>query len=415
MQGKDTTKSTLNQLARKIANEELVNFVKTQLGVDRYTKKLEFGKFLVLMILAQLRQCKGLREISSYLEDRDVSKTIGLESIHASSLSRRLADLPAEALRHLFFNLKNRCIAQKGLNFSNRIFGRLHLIDSTTISLCLRRYGWANFRKTKSGIKAHLRVVVHEDGVLADKLVMTEARPSDKTQMDALVVEDADAINVFDRAYLDYKKFDLYCEKNVRFVTRLKANAIVEHEVSLPLSADSVIKSDSIVTLGNGKKRMEHPLRLLEKVDTEGKPIRILTNVTDLTAEEIGDVYRYRWQIELFFKWIKQHLTVKHFFGQSHQAVENQLFIALITHCLLGMLREESGCSKPFLELKRLVLACLHCPYEDFLKRLHRKPSRHSKGRRKLQHDLIFEHTYEHVMAGDTDFLHDTTYDPIIL
>ena len=83
MQGKDTTKSTLNQLARKIANEELVNFVKTQLDVDRYTKKLEFGKFLVLMILAQLRQCKGLREISSYLEDRDVSKTIGLESIHA--------------------------------------------------------------------------------------------------------------------------------------------------------------------------------------------------------------------------------------------------------------------------------------------------------------------------------------------
>lgn len=70
---------------------------------------------------------------------------------------------------------------------------------------------------------------------------------------------------------------------------------------------------------------MEHPLRLLETVDTEGKPIRILTNVTDLTAEEIGDVYRYRWQIELFFKWIKQHLTVKHFFGQSHQAVENQL------------------------------------------------------------------------------------------
>ncbi len=118
MQGKDTTKSTLNQLARKIANEELVNFVKTQLGVDRYTKKLEFGKFLVLMILAQLRQCKGLREISSYLEDRDVSKTIGLESIHASSLSRRLADLPAEALRHLFFNLKNRCIAQKGLNLA---------------------------------------------------------------------------------------------------------------------------------------------------------------------------------------------------------------------------------------------------------------------------------------------------------
>ncbi|NLK09163.1 MAG: IS4 family transposase [Firmicutes bacterium] len=415
MQVKDTTRSTFVQLIGEITDKELFEKLRKLLGLDYYVKKLKADILLPLMILAQLRRYSSLKEISSCLDDDAISKALGLDSIHGSTISRRLAALPTEALETLFIELKNKCIAKIGLNAANRLFSRLHLIDSTTISLCVTRYNWADFRETMAGIKAHLGVKVHEDGVIPDVMVMTPARPSDKTQMDAMVIEKADAINVFDRAYLDYQKFDSYCENRVLFVTRLKGNAAVETKVELDVKAGSPIKSDSIVVLGSGPKRMKHPLRLLETEDTQGNLIRILTNVTDLTAKEIGDVYRYRWKIELFFKWLKQNLTIKHFFGQSDQAVRNQLYIALITYCLLGMIRAESGCTQTLLELKRMLVACLHSSFEDFLKRLLRKPSRSSRGRRKPRHDLIFGQTYMQAMAGDTDLFYDVTYDPVIL
>lgn len=415
MQGKDITKSTFMQLIDEISDKELLKQLRKRLGLDSYVKKLKADILLPLIVLAQLRQYTSLQEISSSLNDKAVSSAVGLDSIHSSTISRRLASLPTEALETLFINLKNRCIAKIGLNATDRLFKRLHLIDSTTISLCITRYQWADFRETAAGIKAHLRVKVHGDCIIPDVIVMTPARPSDKTQMDAMVIEKADAINVFDRAYLDYQKFDLYCENRVFFVTRLKGNAAVKTMVELDVKAGSPIKSDSIVVLGKGPKQMEHPLRLLETEDTQGNPIRILTNVTDLTAEEIGDVYRYRWKIELFFKWLKQNLTIKHFYGQSGQAVENQLYIALITHCLLNMFKADSGYTDTLLELKRMLLSCLHSSFDDFLKRLRRSPSRGSRGRRKPKHDLIFEHTYAQAMAEDTGFFYDTTYDPIIL
>ena len=415
MQGKDITKSTFMQLIEEISDKELLEQMCKKLGLDSYVKKLKVDILLPLIVLAQLRQYTSLQEISSCLNDEAISGSLGLDSIHGSTISRRLASLPTEALETLFINLKNRCIAKIGLNAANRLFDRLHLIDSTTISLSVSRYKWADFRTTTAGIKAHLRVKIHEDGVIPDVIVMTPARPSDKTQMDAMVIEKADAINVFDRAYLDYGKFDLYCEDRVLFVTRLKGNATVETKLELDVKAGSPIKSDSIVVLGKGSKKMKHPLRLLETEDTQGNPIRILTNVTDLTAEEIGDVYRHRWKIELFFKWLKQNLTIKHFFGQSGQAVENQLYISLITYCLLSMIKADSGSSDTLLELKRMLLACLHSSFDDFMKRLRRNPSRSSRGRRIPKHNLIFEHTYAQAMAGDTDFFYDTTYDPIVL
>ena len=103
---------------------------------------------------------------------------------------------------------------------------------------------------------------------------------------------------------------------------------------------------------------MEHSLRLLKTTDTEGNLVMILTNDFTRSADEIGDLYRYCWQIELFFKWIKQHLTVKHLYGESPQAVENQVFMALITYCLLMLLKMETGFTGTLLEIQRLVKTC---------------------------------------------------------
>ncbi len=415
MQDKDTTKSTLNQILEELSDQELLEQLCKELGVDKYVKKLTLDKLLALIVLAQLRQYKGLREISSCLNDEEISKTLNLDSIHASTISRRLASVPTEVLETFFVRLRNECIASIGLNATEALLGRLHLIDSSTISLCVTKYRWAEFRKTKGGIKIHLRIRIHDGGVIPEKIVMTPAKPADRTQMDALVVEEIDAINVFDRGYLDYKQFDHYCDNQILFVTRLKENAIIEVMTELNVNPESAIKRDAIVFLGKNNRRMKHPLRLIETEDTEGNPIRILTNVTDLAAVELADVYRHRWKIELFFKWIKQHLKVKHFFGTSDQAVENQLYIALLTFCVLIKLQRHSGYTGTLLELTRLLLACLHDSFSDFLVKLLRKPLRSSRGRRILNHDLIFEYTYEQVMMDNIDFMYDSTYDPIIL
>jgi IS4 transposase len=289
------------------------------------------------------------------------------------------------------------------------------MIDSTTITLCLTKYRWAEFRSTKAGVKAHLRLKFGVDGNIPDKVVVTPAKPSDRSQMDELVVDETGALNLFDRGYNDYTKFDEYCKKGVLFITRLKSNAVVEVIADNPVDPESAIDQDQIVILGTGDDRMEHSLRLLKTTDTEGNLVMILTNDFARSADEIGDLYRYRWQIELFFKWIKQHLTVKHLYGKSPQAVENQIFMALITYCLLMLLKTETGFTGRLLTIQRLVKACLLLPFGAFLRQLLRE-KRKSRGRRKVADYLvIFEATMRQVVAGESDYLDDPTFGPVIL
>jgi hypothetical protein len=321
-----------------------------------------------------------------------------------------------ETVEFLFRDLVRQVGIQTGFKPIRQELGRLYLIDSSTISLCLTRYRWANFRKTKGGIKVHLRLRLFKQGVLPDAAIITPAKVADKTQMDELVVEEKGVFNVFDRAYLDYKKFDDYCENGILFASRLKKNALVEVVKKLPVTPGSKIKKDCIVILGkDGFTKMHHPLRYIETEDLEGNQIIIITNDFKMSAEEIGDIYRYRWQIELFFKWIKQHLHVTHFYGLTQQAVEMQLYIALITYCLLKIIQLKTGYKGPLLQIQRLLNTCLYEPFPFFVRRLYRKPERFSKGRRKIDHERIYQETLRQVIAGEAEHLDDLTYDPVIL
>ena len=377
---------------------------------------LEFQSRVELIAHAQLEQHRGLRDISSSLHNDNLSRATGLASISASQLSRKLRELPTEVLQWLFNYIKLEIGKKLGFDAMSQQLGRLHLIDSTTISLCLSRFSWARFRKTKAGIKIHLGLKFHEQGVLPERIVVTPARPSDKSQMDALVVEEKDALNVFDRGYVDYKKFDEYCQNGIRFITRLKDNAIIETLENHPLDPQSSIKKEQIVYLGQeGINKMKHPLRLVETEDSRGNKVTIITNDFQLGAEEISNIYRYRWQIELFFKWLKQHLKVKHFYGTSEQAVKNQVFIAFITYCLLVLMQRQANYRGPLLVIKRLLRTCLYESFENFLKKLHQKARRSSKGRRKVNHEAIYQETVRQVMTGEAEYLDDLTYDPVIL
>ena len=415
MQGKGTIKSTFFQLFEPIFSQNFYQLLQ-KLEVDKYVKKLTALKFIILMVFAQLEQLTCLREISNSLNNNKFSKMIKLDSISFSQISRKLRSMMLETVEFLFRDLVRQVGIQTGFKPIRQELGRLYLIDSSTISLCLTRYRWASFRKTKGGIKIHLRLRLFKQGVLPDAAIITPAKVADKTQMDELVVEEKGVFNVFDRAYLDYKKFDDYCENGILFASRLKKNALVEVVKKLPVTPGSKIKRDCIVILGkDGFTKMHHPLRYIETEDLEGNQIIIITNDFKMSAEEIGDIYRYRWQIELFFKWIKQHLHVKHFYGLTQQAVEMQLYIALITYCLLKIIQLKTGYKGPLLQIQRLLNTCLYEPFPCFVRRLYRKPERISKGRRKIDHERIYQETLRQVIAGEADHLDDLTYDPVIL
>ncbi|MBE0502434.1 MAG: hypothetical protein IBX47_13475 [Desulfuromonadales bacterium] len=142
-----------------------------------------------------------MRDISGSLNDDRLSQTLDLESISHSQLSRRLRDLPPEAIQVLFQNVIQEYAKEVGFQTTQKALGRPYLIDASTVSLCLSQYRWANFRKSKAGIKLHLRLNFHNGKSLPDKAVVTPAEQADKSQIKALIVDGPNALNVFDRGY----------------------------------------------------------------------------------------------------------------------------------------------------------------------------------------------------------------------
>src|SRR5690554_158311 len=407
MQDKSTTKSTFLQLLDPITNSKVKEKIKA-LGVDRYVKKLPTTEFLFLLSYAQLQQFKSLRQISSSIQNEFLQNALDINSFSTSQISRRLRDLPTEIVRSFFDEVRSELVRSLQRKPSN--MDEIQIIDSTTISLCLTKYPWAVFRKAKAGVKIHLRICFTDTITIPENLTITPAKKNDRTQMEPLVKVDSDAIQVFDRGYVDYEKFDDYCRDGILFVTRLKENAIIDVIEELPVKPNSFIHRERIVRLGNaGINKMEHPLRCIEILDTQGHTIIIVTNDFNRSVEEIGDIYRHRWQIELFFKWIKQHLQVKHFFGTGQQAVENQIHIILIAYCLLKLLSVRSGFTGTLLEIQRLLQACWFEMFDCFLQKLQR-PKRSSRGRRKAENERIFAFVERQVME-DLDLVYDNTYE----
>jgi hypothetical protein len=329
-----------------------------RLHLDAYAKKLFTSIWLTLMVYAQTHQVASLTDLSLHLREQpELQQEIGLSSISTSQLSRKLRAVNPDVLQRLFSEVTTSVLASFRPSLTIEKKKRLCIVDASTIAMCLTTYPWAEFRSTKAGVKLHQRVVFTGEATIPDKAVLTYARPSDKSQMDALVEIDPNALYVFDRGYIDYRKFDEYCESEVRFTTRLKHNACIrEVEEERPVDPTSPVQRDAIIWLGQSPGYwMRAKLRLVEVREDDGKTIQILTNDVEMDAQEIGNLYRKRWQIELFFKWIKQHLVVKRFYGTSKWAVFNQLWLALITYGLLVKLGQRVGYHQRMLEVYKRI------------------------------------------------------------
>lgn len=180
---------------------------------------------------------------------------------------------------------------------------------------------------------------------------------------------DKEAMYVFDRGYVDYERFDRMTDDGLFFVSRLKKNAITRTIESFQLPNDSSVTKDEMVYLGTTQNRAENVFRLIEVFDTKENTLRLITNRFDLSADEISEIYRSRWAIELFFKWLKQHVEIKHFYGMTENALQNQIYLALITYCLHVLIRLETKSKKSLLRISRWLKAALWKPAYIWLRR----------------------------------------------
>ena len=225
-------------------------------------------------------------------------------------------------------------------DFGVQLSETVYALDSSTIDLCLSLFPWARFRKTKAGIKLHTLLDLR--GSIPSFIAITEAKLHDVNILDTLIPEPG-AIYVLDRGYLDFERLYALHQAPAFFVTRSKSNTDLRRLYSNPVDKDSGVRCDQIVALGGFYTHQSYPerLRRIKFYDAKrDKRLTFLTNQFTLPAATIADLYRCRWQVETFFKWIKQHLRIKAFYGTSENAVKTQIWIAVAVYVLVAIVKK---------------------------------------------------------------------------
>ena len=366
---KFTRKTSFEQWLSPISSTKLEELVEAY-QLNYYTKKLYIASFLKLLVFAQLNETESLRAVSDTLFSDDLQKATELESISFSQLGRRLNQVPTEVFQQVFLDLVAQIHKKTHFEKRRKMTTPLKIIDSSTLPLNLNNHKWAEFRKTKSGIKLHLRLVYLEKGCsYPDKAVLTNAIEHDRGQLEVLV-DDKECMYVFDRGYLDYERFDRMTDDGYFFVSRLRKNAVTHQIEEFDLPKDSTVLSDEMISLGTAQSRAGNEFRQLKVLDSKGNELHLITNRFDLSADEIAELYKSRWAIELFFKWMKQHLNIKKFYGQSEQAVHNQVYIAMIVYCLHVLAQLSTNSSRTYLQISRWLKAAPWKPARIWIRKI---------------------------------------------
>src|ERR1019366_2856251 len=338
--------SLFNQLLHHFPRTEFAALVKKH-AAERDAKGFTCWTQFVSMLFCQLGRADSLREICNGLGcclGRLVHVGIARAPCR-STLSYANEHRPAALFEDLFFTALARFRDQQGLGTRQHKFrfkNKLLSLDSTTISLCLTLFPWAKFRRAKGGVKAH--VLLDHDDYLPAYVLLTEAKRSDVKLADSFALNPG-SIVAMDRGYNDYALFGRWTMAEIYFVTRLKDNAAYEVAEECQVPADRNILADQIIRLTGAKAQTDCPCLLRRVVVWDAvneREIVLLTNLLEFGATTIAAIYKERWQIELFFKALKQNLTVKTFVGTSENALRIQIWTALIAMLLLKWLHHLS-------------------------------------------------------------------------
>jgi transposase len=330
---------------------------------DRRVRRLTTRSQLVALLYGQLAGAVSLREIETALSSHQSRLYhLGVREVSRSTLADANANRPAAVFTGLFAQMVGQ--AQRGLR--RRIGEAVRLIDSTGLRLAGRGTQWAAFAAGVCGAKVH--VVYDPDAEQPLYAAVTPAKVNDITAAQAMPIE-AGATYVFDLGYYDDAWWARLDAAGCRIVTRFKRNTPLHRVTELPVVPGSAILSDRIGHLParqakNRKNPFDDPVREVRVRSETGKILRILSNDLDASAEAIAELYKRRWQIELFFRWVKQTLRIKHFIGLSENAVRIQIAVALIAYLLLRLAKDTAKTMHGPLAFARLIRATL----------MHRRP-----------------------------------------
>ena len=325
------TTSLFSQILQVVPRNAFLRLV-YECGAERHAKGFSSWDQYVAMLFRQLAQAKSLREISDGLAVTCGKLShLGLRTAPAkSTLSYANAHRPWQLYQNTFFYLRDFCRNESpGKKKKFRFKNKLLSMDSTTIDLCLSLFPWADFRQTKGAVKLHL--LLDHDGYLPDFAVITEGKTADVSIARHFTLP-VGSIVALDRGYLDFELFSQWTNSGVFFVTRLKSNAVYEVVENRPLPQHSNVLADQIIRFTGPQTSLKYPglLRRVVVWDKENeREIELLTNHLRFGATTIGQIYRDRWEIELFFKVLKQHLKIKTFIGTSPNALKTQIWTAL--------------------------------------------------------------------------------------
>jgi transposase len=248
-----------------------------------------------------------------------------------------------------------RPLYQGDRSFLDGLDGTFYAFDSTTIDLCLAVFTWAHFREHKGAVKAH--VLLDLRGNLPVFIHITDGTVHDVNALDVLPIERG-ACYIMDRGYIDFRRLHTIHKEGAFFITRMKCNTQYTRLYSRAVDKTKGLRCDQIIRLTGIKAKKDYPdlLRRVKFYDADTKNMYdFLTNNFTLTAKQVTDLYKQRWQIELFFKWIKQHLKVKVFWGESENAVRTQIWVAVCTYLAVAILKKECGIEQSMYEILQIL------------------------------------------------------------
>jgi len=315
---------------------------------NRKTRTFSCLDQFLCMAFAQLTCCESLRHIETCL--RAVQSKLYHMGIRGNVSRSTLADANEARDWRIYRDFAHVLIATARRLYAEEPFGvelaqTVYALDATTIDLCLALFPWATFRKHKAAVKLH--TLLDMRGAVPSVVIITNGKVHDVNILDDLLIEPG-AIYVMDRGYLDFGRLHRIDQERAFFLTRAKSNFQFRRLSSHPVDKNSGIQCDQTVGLKGAAVRKTYPgaMRRVRYLDPErGKRLVFLTNNFALPAATIAQLYRCRWKVELFFKWIKQHLRIKAFYGTNENAVRTQVWIAIAVYVLVAIMKKELNLS----------------------------------------------------------------------
>lgn len=348
-------KYVFSQLTGYLPQRVFDGFVEKHDG-NRYVKHFTCWNQLLCMLFGQLTNRESLRDLIVALDAHSgKSYHLGLgKSVTRSNFAKANEVRNSKIFEDFAYHLIT--IARELHSCDDfKIKGNIYAFDSSTIDLCLNVFWWAKFRKSKGGIKLHTLYDVNTQ--IPAFLHITAANVHDVKAMDELVYE-AGAHYIFDRAYLDYTRLYKIERCSAYFVVRAKSNTKFRRMYSKKVDKLTGIQCDQIGKLSGFYTSQEYPekLRRVKYYDKESNRIFVfLTNNMKVTADDVALLYKKRWQVELFFKWVKQHLKIKSFWGTSENAVKIQIYCAISAYCLVSIVADKLKLERSTYEILQVL------------------------------------------------------------